>query len=111
VYKEETDMSQDETTAALQPGFWVVLTLRPGMAPLRSYAGRIEAIDKYGIRLTEAPSWKDWSDKNPSGNGVFVPWNSLTSAFVVPPDQSPLLSHDAAESWQTSMAQDDVDDG
>jgi len=44
--------SKAEKRLLLKVGWWVALTLKPNVAPLRSYVGQIQAVDAEGIRIT-----------------------------------------------------------
>jgi hypothetical protein len=70
------------TDATLKVGWWVALVLKPDAAPSRSYAGRIQAIDERGLRITLI----DWFTGMAARFDLYVPLASLESALVATPD-------------------------
>lgn len=59
-------MPSNQTLAV---GFWVAITLAEGMAPLRSYVGKVQAVDEHGMRLTLI----DWFTMSATVYDLFVP--------------------------------------
>lgn len=88
-----------QTTATLEVGYAVALTLKADAAPSRAYVGRIEAIDERGVRLTLV----DWLMGMFCGWDLFVPWEQIASALVATPDHDVKAFGDSAADWQTRM--------
>src|SRR5262249_49139555 len=87
------------TDATLKVGWWVALVLKPDAAPLRSYAGKIQAIDERGLRIP----FIDWFTGIGARFDLYVPLASLESALVATPDHDVKNFGDAAAKWQQQM--------
>jgi len=88
-----------ETPGVLKVGYWVALTLRPDVAPLRCYVGTVAEVDAIGVRLTLV----DWFSGEATGHDFFAPWSSITSALVGTPADNLELFGKAASKWQSQM--------
>ena len=91
-------MANDEIKS-LRPGYVVALTLAKGAAPLRSYVGKIMAIDEYGLRLTLV----DWFVGMFTSYDLFVSWRNLESAYVCTEEHDLDSFADVAGKWQEAM--------
>lgn len=97
------EKSHPDNGKTLEPGYWVAVTVQPGIAPLRSYVGQIQATDDHGIRL----SLMDWFVGDAVSNDLFLPWTSIQAAKVATGahDLKSFLHADrgAAAKWQNAM--------
>jgi len=89
-------MPSNQTIAV---GFWVAITLPENMAPLRSYVGKVQAVDEHGMRLTLI----DWLTMSATGYDLFVPWAHLQSAFIATPEHDREHFGEEAGAWQKTM--------
>ena len=83
----------------LKPGWLVAVTLKPDTAPLRSYVGKIQAIDAQGIRIALV----DWLVGMALGWDLFIPYSNLESALVATEDHDVNAFGEPAGKWQTQM--------
>jgi hypothetical protein len=70
--------------------------LKPGAAPLRSYAGEIAAVAEYGLRRTLV----DWPGRVDPGCDLFFPWESITAVLVATDLNGLIALSDNAARWQ-----------
>jgi len=80
----------------LKVGWWVALTLKPNVAPLRCYVGQIQAMDAESIRITLV----DWFSGMAVGWDFFVPRANIESALVCTPGHDLKAFGEAAGKWQ-----------
>ena len=91
--------TKTKTDVALEPGWFVAVTLKPGTAPLRSYVGQIQAIDARGIRITLV----DWISGRTANWDLYIPHSNLESALVATEQQDAKGFAGAAGTWQKEM--------
>jgi hypothetical protein len=94
-----TPKAKPKGGATLKPGWWVAVTLKPSIAPLRSYVGKIQAIDGHGIRLTLI----DWMTRSANGDDLYIAHSNLECALVATEEHDLELFVEEAEKWATLM--------
>ncbi|MGH7781070.1 MAG: hypothetical protein ACREQR_14730 [Candidatus Binataceae bacterium] len=94
--------TRKQNEPVLRVGWWVAVTLKAGAAPLRCYAGEIQAIDDRGLRLTLI----DWFSGMAASWDLFIPHSSLESALVCTDQHDSRSFGEAAGNWQEHMVGD-----
>lgn len=80
-------------------GYWVALSISDGIAPLRCYVGKIQAIDSHGVRITLV----DWVTGSDAGWDLFVAWGDIKASLVATPEHdNENFLHSSAQ-WQESI--------
>ena len=77
----------------------MAVTLSKDTAPLRSYVGKVQAVDEHGIRLTLV----DWIMGKATNFDFFVPWSNLESALIATPEHDTESFGQEAGKWQEAM--------
>jgi hypothetical protein len=65
-------------TELLKKGWWVAVTVKPGLFPLRCYVGEVWAVQEDGIVITTV----DWLMGTASGWDLAIPWENFDGALV-----------------------------
>jgi hypothetical protein len=94
--RRQTLAINSKAEGPIEPGYWVALTLKPNVAPLRCYVGVVQAMDERGLRITLI----DWMVGTASGFDMYAPWENITAALVATPVHSIDLFGDDASLWQ-----------
>ena len=90
-------MATGRLPLCFEPGFQVVLRLRPDTAPQRSYVGEIIATDEHGVRVT----LMDWLVGDYVSQDMYVPWANIEMAYVARPEHT--LPRGALGRWQEEL--------
>jgi len=85
--------------ALLRKGWWVTVTVKPGVFPLRAYCGEIQAIDERGFRMTLV----DWFTGYPVGWDISVPWDQFEGALVCTDQHDKKGFGEPAGQWQEGV--------
>jgi hypothetical protein len=88
-----------ERKPMLKVGWWVALTLKPNVAPLRCCVGQVQAIDAEGIRITLV----DWFTGMAADWDFFVPRSNVESILIATEEHDLKMFGDAAGKWQQQM--------
>jgi hypothetical protein len=83
----------------LKVGWWVAVTLKPNTAPLRCYAGQVQAIGPEGLRLTLI----DWIAGSAMNWDLFIPHANIESMLIATDEHDQRAFGEAAGKWQTAM--------
>jgi hypothetical protein len=82
----------------LKVGWWVVVTLKPDTAPLRCYAGQIQALGPEGMRITLV----DWITGTAVSWDLFIPQANIDSILVCTDQHDPKAFGEAC--WKMADA-------
>jgi len=88
----------------LKPGYFVAVSLIPETAPECCYIGLVQAIDEYGVRMTQV-EWDDQLDGvKQFSEDIFVPWVNVNSMLVCTHEE-PIrrFIRDRAPSWKAKV--------
>lgn len=89
---------------AIQPGYYVAVSLEPGTAPEECYIGLVQAGDEYGIRINLV-HWDDELDVIVGHTeDLFIPWMNITSILVCNKEQPVRrFVRDRAPAWKAEL--------
>ena len=90
-------MTDEEQAVELKPGWWVAITLKEDVAPLRCYVGQVQFVGKRGVRITLV----DWLLGQALSWDLFVPWGQMGPVLIATEEHDSEAFGDAAMAWQT----------
>ena len=88
----------------LKPGYFVAASLMPGTAPECCYIGLVQALDEFGIRITQV-EWDDQLDGvKQFSEEIFIPWNNVNSMLVCTQEEPTMrFVKDRAPKWKAQV--------
>jgi hypothetical protein len=89
---------------ALKPGYFVAVSLIPETAPECCYIGLVQALDEYGMRMTQV-EWDDQLDGvKQFSEDIFVPWVNINSMLVCTHEEpTRRFVRDKAPAWKAKV--------
>lgn len=79
------------------PGYICTFSIKKGLFPLCSYVGQVQAVDKFGVRIT----LMDWVMGAFLGFDLFLAWDVIHGDMVMTEEHD--HDGDAMAKWQTNI--------